>query len=315
MASAQADLSLALAIAARLECPRCAAQIDGLDCLMCGFSLDVRDDIVRALAPERATRFAAFMRDYEFIRAAEGRFSEGDEFYLALPYLDMTGRNSAQWKIRACSYDCLIRDVLQTGLPRGASILDIGAGNCWMSFRLALAGYRPVAVDLLANRRDGLAAAEHYRKRLPHLFPRFQAEMDRLPFRKEQFDAVIFNASFHYSENYESTLRSALRCLKKNGLVIVSDTPWYSREESGRQMLSERRAAFLERYGTSSDSIVSQEFLTDERLHTLEQKLAIRWKIFFPDYGLQWAMRPLLAKVRRRREPSRFRIYAAWKHA
>jgi len=61
-----------------------------------------------------------------------------------------------------------------------------------MSYRLKLAGYLPVAVDLLINERDGLGAARHYRSRVPELFPRFQAELERLPFRDEQFDALIF---------------------------------------------------------------------------------------------------------------------------
>lgn len=298
-----------------LACPCCATEIDDLECGTCGFRLQMSDGIVRALPPQRAARFARFMRDYELIRNAEGRFSDEDEYYTALPYLDSTGRNGAQWKIRAASYDCLTTDVLKPALATGDSILDMGAGNCWMSFRLALAGYHPVAVDMLANRHDGLAAAEHYRKLMPNLFPRFQAEMDRLPFRAEQFDAVVFNASFHYSENYACTLRAALRCLRKNGMLIICDTPWYTREESGQLMLSERRATFLRKYGTTSDSIASREYLTDERLRTLEHELSIRWKVHLPSYGLRWTMRPLVAKLRRRREPSRFRIYVAWKNA
>jgi SAM-dependent methyltransferase len=182
-----------------------------------------------------------------------------------------------------------------------------------MSFRLALAGYQPFAVDLLVNDRDGLGAAAHYQKRLPMLFPRFQADATHLPFQDEQFDAVIFNASFHYSEDYAVTLREAFRCVRKGGMVILSDTPWYSREESGRQMVSERRAAFCQCYGTASDSIRSLEYLTNERLRILENHLSIQWTIHSPHYGIKWAMRPLLAKLRRKREPSRFRIYAARK--
>ncbi|MGB6689832.1 MAG: class I SAM-dependent methyltransferase [Terracidiphilus sp.] len=277
--------------------------------------MPTEDGIVHALPHERAVRFARFAQEYEAIRVAEGRSSESEEFYLGLPYKDITGRNIKQWQIRARSYSYLVRHVLKPELPRGGLVMDLGAGNCWMSYRLALAGYSPIAVDLLANGRDGLRAARHYRTRLPDLFPRFQAEMARLPFQKEQFDAVIFNASLHYSEDYEATLREALRCLRRDGMVIVSDTPWYSRDESGRQMLTQRRAAFLQKYGTSSDSIASLEYLTDERLRDLEQSLSIRWKAHSPNYGLKWAMRPLVARLRRRREPSRFRIYVAWKNA
>jgi SAM-dependent methyltransferase len=182
-----------------------------------------------------------------------------------------------------------------------------------MSFRLALAGYRPIAVDLLTNDRDGLGAATHYRTRLPGLFPRVQAELACMPFQNEQFDAVIFNASFHYSENYVVTLREALRCLRSGGLVIISDTPWYSCDESGKEMVSERHAAFLQRYGTASDSVRSLEYLTDERLRLLEEHLQIRWTAHSPHYGIKWALRPLMARLHNKREPSRFRIYVAEK--
>lgn len=298
-----------------MQCPSCRADLSGLDCMSCGFRLQIGRGIVHALPAERVVYYARFMEDYERIRAAEGRGSESEEFYLGLPYQDITGRNSKQWDIRARSYDYLVRHVLhQIPQENGRRILDLGAGNCWMSFRLALAGYHPFAVDLLSNGRDGLGAAAHYQRRLPELFLRFQAEAARLPFQDEQFDAVVFNASFHYSEDYEVTLREAFRCVKRGGLVIISDTPWYSREESGRQMVSERHAAFAHHYGTASDSIKSLEYLTDNRLHLLEEQLSIQWEIHSPRYGIKWAMRPLVAKLRRKREPSRFRIYVARKN-
>jgi SAM-dependent methyltransferase len=276
--------------------------------------MQVRRDIVHALLPERVAHYARFIGDYERIRSEEGRGSRNEDFYLGLPYKDTSGRNAKQWNIRARSYKCLIEDVL-TPLGHRGRILDLGAGNGWMSFRLALAGFRPVAVDLLINEHDGLAAAVHYHNHLPKPFPRFRAEMMRLPFQNEQFDAIVFNASFHYSEDYEASLREALRCLRSGGTVIISDTPWYSREESGRQMISERHAAFLQRFGTASDSISSLEFLTDERLQLLEEQLSIQWTIHKPKYGLKWALRPFLARLRRKREPSRFRIYTATKYA
>lgn len=298
----------------RIKCPRCRTDLIGLSCIECGLRMWTGNGIVHALPPERSEHFARFMQDYEHIRAVEGRGSETQEFYLGLPYRDSSGRNSGQWHIRARSYDCLINQVLGTPGSR-ETVLDIGAGNCWMSYRLALLGYRPVAVDLLTNENDGLGAAVHYQDSLAELFPRFQAEITRLPFQDKQFDVVIFNASFHYSEDYESSLREAFRCLRHGGLLVISDTAWYSREESGKKMVAERQAAFLQKYGTASDSIRSLEFLTDERLRTLEERLSIHWTTFSPQYGLKWAMRPLMARLRGGREPSRFRIYTARKDA
>lgn len=292
----------------RLRCPRCRHPLDTLDCPACGFVIVVEDGIARALPPEAAAHHARFMADYERIRAAEGRGSESAAFYLALPYRDTSGRNRTQWRMRARSYDEIV-----PRLPEGSRILDLGAGNGWMSFRLALAGHRPVAVDLLANDRDGLGAAQHYRARLPALFARFQAELRRLPFADAQFDAAVFNASFHYAEDGEACLREALRCVNPGGLVIISDTPWYAREESGRQMLAERRAAFLRRHGTPADALASLGYLTDERLRRMAEALSIRWQVHRPWYGLRWALRPLVAQLHGRREPSAFRLYLARK--
>jgi SAM-dependent methyltransferase len=305
-----------LPLGVRLRCPRCTTAIDGLDCLMCGFTLTVNGGILNALLPERAVHYAQFIEDYERIRQAEGRGSNSKDFYLELPYKDLSGKNSAQWHIRARSYDYLVRSLLRPAAQhKDERILDLGAGNCWMSFRLALEGFRPLAVDLLTNNHDGLGAARHYRTSLRELFPRFQAEISRLPFAGEQFDAVIFNASFHYSEDYQASLREALRCVRTGGLIIISDTPWYSQPESGKRMVAERHSTFLKHYGTASASIPSLEYLTDARLHSMEKKLSIHWEVHYPWYGLKWEMRPVIAELRGRREPSQFRIYAARKCA
>ena len=76
-------------------------------------------------------------------------------------------------------------------------------------------------------------------------------------------------------------------------------------------MIAERHAAFVERFGTASDAIRSLEFLTDERLKRLEHHFGVRWRVHTPFYGLRWAMRPLVAKLRGKREPATFRIYVA----
>jgi SAM-dependent methyltransferase len=254
------------------------------------------------------------MTEYQIVRQKEGRGSDAAEYYLALPFRDITGRNQSQWTIRARTYRYLEEKLLprlERKSSEGMDVLDLGAGNGWLSYRLALRGHRPVAVDLLVNDTDGLGAAAHYRDALGGLFPRFQAELDRLPFADSQFDCAIFNASFHYSEDYIQTLREAIRCLRPGGSVIVCDSPWYADERSGQQMLEERRAAFIARFGFPSDGMASMEFLTDRILMRLERHFDIRWRVQTPFYGIRWSMRPWMAKLRREREPSRFRIYVA----
>jgi len=253
------------------------------------------------------------MADYQKIRSAEGRGSETAEFYLSLPFKDLSRANQAQWSIRARTFRCLEHKILsKIEAARGSlDILDLGAGNCWLSYRLGLRGHRPVAVDLISDSVDGLSAAQHFRSNLGVLFPCFQAELDNLPFADSQFDIAIFNASFHYSEDYYRTLGEAFRCVKPGGAIVVADTAWYSSEASGARMVAERQAAFLARFGTESNSIHSLEFLTDHRLNALEQCFGLKWQVYTPFYGMRWAMRPILAKLRGKREPSKFRIYVA----
>ena len=301
--------------AIQLQCPLCNGNTgEELKCKFCKFLMIEKDGIIVALPPDRLAYYAKFIADYEYIRAAEGRGSLDDNYYLELPYRDTTGHNSAQWKVRSRSYEYLIHRII-TSATNGATVLDLGAGNCWLSFQLARRGYRVVAVDLLTNSQDGLGAAKHYHQHLGSRIPCFQAELSRLPFQGSQFDVVIFNASFHYSEDYEITLREALRCTKPDGSIVICDTPWYSREQSGKQMIAERRAAFQSRFQTASDSLKTQEFLTDDRLAKLADALFIRWTVHHPSHGFRWAMRPWVARLRGRREPSQFRIFVARKDA
>ena len=61
--------------------------------------------------------------------------------------------------------------------------------------------------------------------------------------------------------------------MKPGGYLIIGDTPWYSCDECGHEMVQERRRNFMERFGTASASLESFEFLTDERLQSLEELL------------------------------------------
>src|ERR1700689_2336810 len=306
----------------QLRCPRCFGPLSHLqnedctphDCITCRSRLACEQGIWKALLPERVARYSRFVEDYESIRAAEGRGSTNSAYYLALPYRDLSGPLSSQWALRARTFRYIERRILpriSTLVHKELRILDLGAGNGWMSYRLASHGHSPVAVDLLTNDQGRLGAARHYKEKLRSLFPRFQAEVDNLPFASGQFDVVIFNSSFHYSENYEKTLAEALRCARKDGMVLIADTPWYRDEQSGAKMLEERRAAFIKHYGFPSDALKSLEFLTDRRLVDLGHRFHIQWETHEPYYGIRWHMRPLVAKLRGSRTPSRFRIYAA----
>jgi SAM-dependent methyltransferase len=315
----ESDVDRATDAGLMLRCPSCRGSLGALDsspeqqrCSNCGFLLSQREGIWRALPTDRAQKYERFAGEYQQVREREGRGSQGAEFYLALPDRDLTGRNAWQWKIRARTFRFFTERLLatlETHYPHGMRILDLGAGNCWMSYRLARRGHRPVAVDLLDNGFDGLGAARHYQPHLPRPFPVFQAEVDRMPFAPRQFDAVVFGASFHYSEDYERTLQEVIRCLRRPGSIFILDSAFYYRDASGRAMLEERRERFQASYGFRSDSVSSSEYLTPERLQRLEKACGMEWRVARPWYGAAWALRPLKARLLGRREPARFFIF------
>lgn len=248
-----------------------------------------------------------FLEEYRLIRYAEGRGSDDAAYYRALPFRDLTGRNSEMWSMRAKTYLYFERRILrplEQAAGRPLEILDLGAGNGWLSYRFALRGHRPFAVDIFSDPRDGLAAARHY----PQPFPLVEADFSDLPFRAQAFDLAVFNASLHYSTDYAHTLAQARRCLRPGGLLVVLDSPVYRRREHGERMVTERHAHFQRQYGTRSDAIPSIEFLDERGLQTLAGSLNLCWTIQRPWYGWRWHMRPLVAWLKRRRPPSRFWI-------
>ena len=293
-------------------CPRCRSPLEQsesveLYCLVDGLDFPSRDGIWRMLLPERERFFSQFMKDYETIRRAEGRGSDESAFYRSLPYLDSNGIISHDWRIRASSYEALIKHVirpieLQTGVSQ--RVIDLGAGNSWLSNRLAQRGHRVAAVDILTNDFDGLACRKYYEAE----FSSIQAEFDRLPFVNRCADIIIFNASLHYSIDYKITLAEAQRVMADSGVFVILDSPVYHDADSGMRMVKERESEFRQKYGLASDALPSQNYLSYRGLEQLAEALHIHWRMITPKYGLRWRLRPWLASLSGRREPAKFHL-------
>lgn len=248
-----------------------------------------------------------FLEQYRQVRHTEGRGSQDPAYYRALPYQDLTGKNSVMWAMRARSYRYLETKLLP-GWERAANrcldILDLGAGNGWMSYRLALRNHRVTALDIFGDPLDGLRAMRSY----PFSIPATEAEFNALPFDSNSFDLVIYNAAVHYSTDYVETLREAQRCLRPSGQVVILDSPVYRKREHGLRMVEERKLAYQKKYGFASDAMNSIEFLDKPALRSLAVSLGLQWRIYRPWYGWRWHVRPLKALIQRRRPPSHFWI-------
>ncbi len=289
-----------------LACSRCHTLLDEVDlvtkhCPQDGLTFHRVDGIWRMLLPERAEYFSRFVQDYETVRRFEGRGSTDKSYYRTLPY-----RQSSDWHIRAASFNAFIKQIIasleKNKMP--LRILDLGAGNGWLSNRLASRGHAVAAVDLTANDFDGLGCYRFYD---PAFLP-VQAEFDDLPFLDNSVDVVLFNASLHYSVSYEQTLRESLRVLDVEGRLVVLDSPVYWDAGSGSSMVREREEQFRQRYGFPSDNLQSENYLTYSKLNELGAELNLAWRFIKPFYGLRWMIRPIVAKFLGRREPAKFHV-------
>jgi SAM-dependent methyltransferase len=181
-------------------------------------------------------------------------------------------------------------------------ILDVGSGIGWLAYRLTLRGHDVAAIDLVASDVDGLGVHKHYDR----TFPSLQAEFDWLPLLDGSVDLVVYNAAFHYAADYVTTLCEALRVLSPRGRLVILDTPIYRDGSSGERMVQERDQAFERRHGFRGTA--TEGFLTYDRLTALEGKLALRWELLAPWYGVRWWLKPWLARLRGGREPAQFKL-------
>jgi 2-polyprenyl-3-methyl-5-hydroxy-6-metoxy-1,4-benzoquinol methylase len=113
----------------------------------------------RLLTSEATERLSKFIESYEAVRINEGRGSSDPQFYRSRPYrTGLDRRWLRHWKQRADSYEKLLRQVIEPceAPLRHLTVLDLGAGNGWLSNRLAERGHTVIAVDLQTNDFDGL---------------------------------------------------------------------------------------------------------------------------------------------------------------
>lgn len=263
----------------RLICPECGDPLaragpDKLSCARDDLVWNAEDGIWRMLSATQRREFDPRVRQYLEIRRSEGWGDDDPKYYRALPFVDRSGRFPEVWRLRAQSFRHLQRRILRpmAGASGGSlRIIDAGAGNGWLSCRLARAGHQLVAVDICTDRLDGLGALCLNATESSVLA--LQASFDRIPIAPGQADLLIFNGSLHYSSDYLATLRQATPLLATDGRIVVMDTPYYRREEDGRKMLEERRAGWQD--GDRQDLTAMQGFLTPETVDRLCSELGI----------------------------------------
>lgn len=256
-----------------------------------------------------------FRRAYGRHREREGRGPLEREALLALPFLE-EGPFAAEWAVRARSFRAFVKRVLEPLEARRREerlrVLDLGAGNGWLCYRMVERGHRALALDLRVDAVDGLSAAEPYRDHLPRMFGRVAGSFDALPLPDGIADAAVFNASLHYATDLERVLGEAVRVVRPGGRVAVLDSPFYRDDRDGEAMVEEKRASAQTVFGDLAGDLTaldSVEYLTADRLAGASRRPGLPWRRVRVRYPLWYELRPLRALLARRRSPSRFDVW------
>jgi SAM-dependent methyltransferase len=260
-----------------------------------------------------ASALQAFARDYAAHREAEGRGFSGDAL-LALPYVQ-SGPLARQWAVRARTFEALLSRVIRpaaAAMGRPLEILDLGAGNGWLSYRMALEGHSATALDIRDDAVDGLGASAPFLRRANGRMRIVVAPFEAIPARDASFDIAVFNASLHYALDLDAVLADATRVVRPGGRLAILDSPVYRREADGLAMMAEKAAEAPQRFGPRAGTLTSLpfiEFLTRERLAASSAALGLRWRRLRVLYPLWYELRPLAAALRGARAPSRFDLW------
>jgi SAM-dependent methyltransferase len=256
-----------------------------------------------------ASALEQFAADYAAHRQAEGRGYAGEALF-ALPYL-RTGLLARQWAVRARSFEALVARVIRPA-GRPLDVLDLGAGNGWLSYRLAMGGHRSTALDVRSDRIDGLGAAKPFLDRVGDRMRTVAADFDEVPCPDASFDVAIFNAALHYATDLRAALAEAARVVRPGGRLAILDSPFYRREADGLAMVAEKAAGAPETFGARAESLMGLpfiEFLTADRLAEASAGIGVTWRKSRVLYPLWYEARPLLAALKGARPPSRFDLW------
>lgn len=259
------------------------------------------------------TALENFARAYAKHRAEEGRGYSGDAL-LELPYA-MTGPLAWQWAVRARTFEAFMSRVVRpvaAALGRPLSVLDLGAGNGWLSYRVALEGHRALALDIRDDTVDGLGAAACFLRDVPGRIACITASFDAIPLASASADIAVFNASLHYATDLGAVLAEAGRVTRPGGRIVILDSPFYRRETDGLAMVAEKKRLARQQFGDRADTLMALpfiEFLTRERLAEASPGLA--WRRERVRYPLTYELRPVIAALAGKRAPSRFDLWIA----
>ncbi len=113
------------------------------------------------------------------------------------------------------------KSIIEKYLPEKGSILDIGAGTGLYSVHFAQKGYKVSACDIVPKHVDIIK--EKSEKLNLNIDARI-ADALNVPYEDESYDLVLLSGPIYHLKSVEEKTKAiseAVRCCKKNGIVVV----------------------------------------------------------------------------------------------
>ncbi len=161
---------------------------------------------------------------YLNVRMNEGRIYNDKELKL-LPSIERTHKHFREWQFRSMTTQYLIKFL---GVYSNQIILDVGAGNCWLSNLISDATENFVfAVDLNENELKQGFRVFSDNKRLRFIY----GDIFDDNFNDYKFDVILFSSSIQYFPDLKDTIERAFYLLHPDGFIIIIDSKFYLEEE------------------------------------------------------------------------------------
>lgn len=249
----------------------------------------------------------AFLNQYRYVRERDGYRDGSPEYYRALPWTAGSDPQHRVWSVRQRSFEKFRQMVLARFHRRAAVILDLGAGNGWLSHRMTLDGCTAVAVDIDRDDRDGLGAGRHFAVR----FGRVQADFDALPFARRSFDVVVFNGSLHYAPNVRATLARAAALVAPGGVLAVIDSPMFQCPHAAQSMRERVIQRFQREYGVQDPVMPGDGYLLFSALGETAHRLGFDPYFFESQGDAKWRVGRWAARIWHGRQSASFGVWWA----